>query len=85
MAAAPPKRATVSRSTADTGRLDVNCVPWCRVYIDGKDMKLHSPAKGLVLSVGLHKVRLVNPPSQVARELAVQVTAGATERRVVRF
>lgn len=84
-AAPPPWRATVSRSTVDTGRLDVNCVPWCRVYIDGKDLKLSSPAKGIVLSVGLHTVRLVNPPSRVARELPVQVSAGATVRHVIRF
>ena len=84
-AAPPPKRATVSTSIADTGTLDVNCVPWCRVYIDGKDTKLYSPAKGIVLPVGPHKVRLVNPPSRATRELRVQVDAGAAVRRVIRF
>jgi serine/threonine protein kinase len=84
-AARPLKRATVSKPTADTGTLDINCIPWCRVYIDGRDTKLYSPAKGIVLSIGHHEVRLVNPPSRATRELRVQVDAGAAVRRVIRF
>lgn len=83
--ALPPRRSAVPTPAASTGTLDVNCLPWCRVYIDGRDTKLDSPAKGIVLPVGLHRLRLVNPPSGVAREVLVEVSAGATVRRVIRF
>jgi hypothetical protein len=70
---------------AGTGTLDLNCVPWCRIYIDGKDANLESPAKAIVLDAGMHRLRVVNPPTGMARELTFDIKAGATAREVVRF
>jgi eukaryotic-like serine/threonine-protein kinase len=58
------------------GSLTVNCLPWCHVYLDGADTGLDSPAKGIRLSPGRHRLRVVNPPSKRERSLEVEIRAG---------
>ncbi|MDF1565998.1 MAG: protein kinase [Deltaproteobacteria bacterium] len=68
-----------------TGRLDVNCKPFCRIHIDGEDTGKISPALGLVLPEGDHLLKLVNPPTQLTREKKVRIEAGKTARVTITF
>lgn len=68
-----------------TGKLDVNCKPWCRVYIDGKDTGKNSPATGLSLSTGRHRIRVVNPDTGLTREKDVTIQAGQNPPILIRF
>ncbi len=67
------------------GSLDVNCVPWCRIFLDGKDTGKVSPALGIWLSAGKHRLRVVNTPTGVEQEKDIVIRAGATTREVVKF
>ena len=67
------------------GLLDVNCVPWCRIFIDGKDTTRISPAIGISVAAGKHKLRVVNTPTGIEQEKEIVVRAGGTTREVVKF
>ncbi len=67
------------------GLLDVNCVPWCQIFIDGKDTGKTSPLMGFSIPAGKHHLRLVHTPTGVEREEDVVVKAGATTREIVKF
>jgi eukaryotic-like serine/threonine-protein kinase len=67
------------------GLLDVNCVPWCQIYLDGKDTGRTSPAIGISVGAGKHRLRVVNTPTGVEQEKDVVIRAGATTREVVKF
>lgn len=85
----PVKRLEVKPAAAvavtGTGTIDVNCVPWCRIYVDGADTGRNSPAFGLKVSAGKHTLRLVNPPSGMERMRSVEITAGASIKEIVKF
>ena len=85
----PPVAAAVVARPADPkparGLLDVNCVPWCQIFLDGKDTGRISPALGIALSAGKHRLRVVNTPTGVEREKEIVIRAGATTREVVKF
>jgi hypothetical protein len=51
-------------------------VPYCHVYLDGKDTGQDSPAIAMKVKAGPHKLKVVNPPSGMEREVRVQVPAG---------
>lgn len=83
---APPKpRRPRAAAPKQFGTLQVNCVPWCRVYIDGADTGKNSPVSDLKLAVGKHKLKVVNPPSGAEREREIEIAADAVKREVVRF
>ena len=67
------------------GLLDVNCVPWCQIYLDGKDTGRTSPAIGIAVAAGKHRLRVVNTPTGVEQEKDVVIRAGSTTREVVKF
>jgi serine/threonine-protein kinase len=77
----PPPVAPAPR----TGTLDINCVPWCHILIDGTDTNRNSPAKNIPLSVGRHQIRVVNPPSGLEKEDTVEIRAGKAETKVIYF
>jgi hypothetical protein len=60
-------------------------VPWCRIFLDGKDTGRISPALGISLSAGKHRLRVVNTPTGVEQEKDIVIRAGATTREVVKF
>ncbi len=68
-AAAPP---------GATGTLDVACLPWCEIRIDGRDTNKTSPLRGYELSAGSHTVEVVNPPSGARAAKQIEVRAGET-------
>jgi eukaryotic-like serine/threonine-protein kinase len=57
------------------GTLDVNCTPWGRVWIDGRDTGLDTPAQGIKLEAGWHTVELVHPPSGATVKKRVKIRA----------
>lgn len=67
------------------GYLDVSCAPWCKVFVDGKELPQQSPVLGLALSAGTHRLRMVHPPSGRNREVAVQIRPGATTKEFASF
>jgi hypothetical protein len=81
----PPPPPADSAAAPQVGMLDVNCVPWCHIYLDGTDTGLESPAPGIQLPAGRHRLRVVNPPTGLQRELEVDVAPGKSQRTVIRF
>jgi serine/threonine protein kinase len=79
---APPRTAAGDGGTLPLeppqGTIDVNCVPWCQIYIDGVDTQRHSPARGIAVKPGKHELRVIHPPSGLAQALTIEVKAGAT-------
>ena len=73
-----------AKPAPEPGFLDVNCVPWCRIYVDDKDA-VDSPVQGMKLAAGVHRMRVVNPPSGMSREREVTVKANETVKEVIRF
>ena len=74
------------QETADArGTLDVNCIPWCQITIDGKDTGRTSPALGISLTAGKHRLKVENPPSGVQQERDISIRAGTTTREIVKF
>jgi hypothetical protein len=85
-AAAPDgtRRRRARRRPVGQGQLDVNALPWARVYVDGK-LRGETPIQGMTLRAGVHRLRLVNPRWKVSHEETVRIVAGQRVRRVFRL
>jgi serine/threonine-protein kinase len=59
------------------GRLTVHVDPFADVWIDGRFVKT-TPIENLVLSVGTHRVRLVNEPASHDETTTVTIDAAKT-------
>lgn len=81
----PSAAAAPLSSRQPTGVLQVNCIPWCRIYVDGADTGRNSPARDLELPAGPHRLRLVNPPTGAAQEREVDIAADTKTQVIVRF
>jgi serine/threonine-protein kinase len=66
------------------GRLDINAVPWARVYVDGQ-FRGETPVQNLMLRPGRHRLRLVNPKRGLSRELVVRIRPGERLKKVIRL
>lgn len=66
------------------GTLDLACLPWCEIAIDGRG-GLRSPLRAHVLDVGEHDVEVVNPPTGKRAKVTVHIEAGRTTRQSVRL
>lgn len=64
------------------GTVEISCIPWCQISVDGQDTGETSPAK-LSLSPGPHGLLLANPPLGLAKMITVNVTEGRTVKQVV--
>jgi serine/threonine protein kinase len=96
-ALAPPKDAGVSppvvrtpvvkksppAAPAQPGTLDVSCAPWCRIFVDGKDLERVSPLVGHPLPAGKHRLRFEHPPSGRSFEKELVVEPGQAVRETV--
>ncbi len=67
------------------GTLDINCIPWCHIFIDGTDTGRTSPAKNISLSAGRHELRVVNPLSGLEKEEKIEIKAGKSETKIIYF
>jgi serine/threonine protein kinase len=60
------------------GALQVNCLPWCRVFLDGQDTRQVSPTGDIRVPAGRHRVRVISPA--LGRELERWVVIAPGER-----
>ena len=67
------------------GTLDVSCVPWCRVYLDGKDVGRSSPIVSLLVPNGRHELKLEHPPSGQSKVKFIVVKSGEALRESATF
>lgn len=81
----PPPLPAVETVAPTYGTLEVNCIPWCRIYIDGVDSELNSPARGIRLTAGRHLVRVTNPPSGKESQRSVTISQDRVTREAFRF
>jgi hypothetical protein len=86
----PPKPSTGLTSppppvSAVYGKLDVNCVPWCQVWIDSAKSARNSPVLGLELAAGPHHLKVVQPESGAQQTRDVAVDANQVARVIIRF
>jgi serine/threonine protein kinase len=63
------------------GYLDVNSVPWTRVYIDGR-FRGETPVQRIRLSAGWHRLRLRSPSRKKSWMYRIRVEANKRQRRV---
>lgn len=63
------------------GYLDINALPWAKVYVDGR-YRGETPLEGLRLRAGVHTVRLVSPSRRISRTYQVRVQADKRRQRV---
>jgi eukaryotic-like serine/threonine-protein kinase len=84
--ARPPRRPPPPPA-AETGpgTLMVNCIPWCRIYVNGSDTGRTSPARDIELRAGRHELKLVHPPTGAERTQSVEIKAGEETVAVIRF
>lgn len=69
------------RGMLSTGRLDLNVIPWARVY-RGEKFLGETPLEGLILSVGEHELILKNPPLGKTKRVRVKIQAQQTTQQV---
>lgn len=79
-----PLPGKVVRKPRGQGTLVLNSDPWAKVQVDGRDTGITTPTvDGLKLSVGRHKITLVNPELEISTEIVVEVKRGETIKRFV--
>jgi serine/threonine protein kinase len=79
--AARPARAGRPRR-GRKGRLDINSLPWTKVFVDGR-YRGNTPLEGLLLRAGRRRVRLESPRRGLSRTFVIQIRAGQTVRKLV--
>ncbi|MBN8616044.1 MAG: PEGA domain-containing protein, partial [Deltaproteobacteria bacterium] len=81
-ASATPSRGTGGASAAaGQGTLQIQTLPWARVFIDGRDTGRNTPVRELRVPSGSHRIGLRTADGRMT-ELTVQVPAGETVRIV---
>ena len=74
---APVTDPTPTAATADTGRLQINSVPWSEVYV-GKVNLGRTGAPTFELPVGAHRVRLEQPQTNQVKHFDIYISKDAT-------
>jgi len=72
-AEAPTAEPAVEEAT--TGILMISSKPPCEILIDGRPTGLTTPQRALPVSVGTHKVTLINTAEKIKKTLTVQINA----------
>jgi serine/threonine protein kinase len=79
---APPEKVVIKPK--GKGTLVLNSEPWAKVIVDGRDTGITTPTvDGLRLTVGKHKITLVNPELEISKTIVVVVKKGETVKRFV--
>jgi eukaryotic-like serine/threonine-protein kinase len=82
----PATRKPAARKPArrGTGTLDLNALPWAKVYLGSRYLG-DTPLQALKLPAGRHTLRLTNPERNLTKTVRVTIRAGGTVSRVVRL
>ena len=75
IAAPAPKAEKPPAPAAGQGVLMISSKPPCEIYVDGKATGLTTPQRSLPMSVGPHKITLVNKTEKITKTLSVQISA----------
>jgi serine/threonine protein kinase len=70
------------RRPVGQGELELNALPWAKVYVDGRYVG-DTPVQGLKLAAGVRRVRLVNPERGLVKELRITIPPGRRVSRAV--
>ena len=73
----------VGFAAAAPGTLDVSCAPWCRIFIDGRDVGQVSPLVGYSLAAGKHSLRVEHTPSGHSADKEVVIEAGKGSKETI--
>jgi serine/threonine protein kinase len=85
---AAPEPVSEARGTAEAsdgkpkGILVLGSKPPCEIYIDGSATGLHTPQKEIKLSVGRHRVTLMNSEFGIKESFNVDIKADAPEKMI---
>jgi serine/threonine protein kinase len=81
---APPEEAAAKPKPKGRGVLVLNSEPWAKVIVDGRDSGVTTPTvDGLRLTVGKHKITLVNPELEISKTIVVVIKRGETVKKFV--
>jgi len=75
-----PEPVTKPKTPRAYGKVNINSVPWAKIFIDGRNTGRTTPATGVRLTVGKHRIRLVNPDAGLEKTVTVRVKKGKTHR-----
>jgi hypothetical protein len=73
------------RRRAQVGFLDVSSRPWAQVRVDGRLVAESTPATGIRLPAGTHRVTLTNPTLSITKSRRVTIRPGETSRVVAQL
>jgi hypothetical protein len=85
---AAPEPVSDTRGTAEAsdgkpkGILVLGSKPPCEIYIDGSATGLHTPQKEIRMSVGRHRVTLMNNEFGIKESFNVDIKADAPEKLI---
>jgi serine/threonine-protein kinase len=80
-----PARARHIRAQEVFGSLQVNCLPWCQIYLDGADTRQVSPSGDIRVAAGRHRLKVVSPTLGRDLERTVTINPGERAREFFRF
>lgn len=81
----PPTPAEQGSAATGEGTLQVSAKPPCEILVDGKATGLRTPQRQIVLSVGSHRIGLVNQEYGINESYSVEVSAGSPAKLVKDF
>ncbi|MBN2358020.1 MAG: serine/threonine protein kinase [Deltaproteobacteria bacterium] len=73
--ARPGKSPKATKARA-VGTINVACLPWCEIFVDGKPSGRNSPLQEYELEVGPHLIEVVNPPTGARAQKRIVVKKG---------
>ncbi len=85
LAAGEPNPAAPAAPNGGEGTLQVSAKPPCEITIDGKPTGLSTPQREILLSVGAHRITLVNQEYGINETFTVEVKADAPAKLVRDF
>jgi hypothetical protein len=85
LATGEPTPKSPSPAAGGEGTLQVSAKPPCEIIIDGKATGLSTPQREILLSVGTHRVTLVNQEFGISETFSVDIKADAPAKLVKDF
>jgi serine/threonine-protein kinase len=79
-----PKKRPRKRVVAKSGTLRLDSDPWSHVYLGDKKLGM-TPLLNETLPVGRHKLRLVNPELDLAKEITVTIRSNRITKQIIRL
>src|SRR5262249_19563009 len=78
----PVDKPPVDHPAGATGTLTLGSKPPCDIFIDGKATGQHTPQRDIKLSVGRHRITLMNNEFSIKETFNVDIKADAPEKMI---